>query len=86
VIQITTSEDISTNALKANDISKNTLKANSATINNNLNALGKMVVNAEFSGANSTSKTLIQFQTNLGQNQLYYYFLDAEKYTKLVKI
>ena len=82
VVQNTTSEDISTNTFKSNDISTNNLKANTATINTNLNVLGELVVNTKLFGANATSKTLIQFQTNLRQSQLYYYNLDVEKYYK----
>jgi hypothetical protein len=82
VAQNTTSEDISTNTFKSNDISTNNLKANTATINTNLNVLGELVVNTKLFGANATSKSLIKFQTNLRQNQLYYYNLDVEKYYK----
>jgi hypothetical protein len=45
-----------------------------------LNVLGELVVNAKLYDANATSKTLIQFQTNLIQNQIYYYDLVVEKY------
>ncbi len=82
VVQNTTPEDISINTFKSNDISTNTLKANTATINTNLNVLGELVVNAKLYGANATSKSLMKFQTNLRQNQLYYYNLDVEKYYK----
>ncbi len=45
-----------------------------------MNVLGELVVNAKLYDANATSKTLIQFQTNLIQNQIYYYDLVVEKY------
>jgi hypothetical protein len=40
------------------------------------------IIATKFFSSNATSKTLIQFQTNLRRNQLYYYNLDVEKYYK----
>jgi hypothetical protein len=65
-----------------NDTSTNTFKANSATINNNLNVIGEIIANTNLYGANATSKSLIKFQTKLGQNGIYYYNVDLDKYYK----
>ena len=56
--------------LSTNDISLNTLYVNTSII----------ASKAFFS--NSSSKTLIKFQTKLGQNGLYYYNIDLDKYYK----
>jgi len=40
------------------------------------------IIATKFFSSNATSKSLIQFQTNLRQSQLYYYNLDVEKYYK----
>jgi hypothetical protein len=79
--------DISTNTFKTNsaicnEISTNTFKANSAIINNNLNVIGEIIANTNLYGANATSKSLIKFQTKLGQNGIYYYNVDLDKYYK----
>ena len=65
-----------------NDTSTNTFKANSAIINNNLNVKGEIIVNENLYSANATSKSLIKFQTKLGQNGIYYYNIDLDKYYK----
>ena len=48
----------------------------------NLNVTGELTVNENLYGRNNTSKSLIKFQTKLGQNSLYYYNLDLDKYYK----
>ena len=52
-----------------------------AFVSSDLMIGGKLTVQSIF-GANATAKSLIQFQTNLNQNSLYYYNLDIEKYYK----
>ena len=47
----------------------------------NLYVVGEVIAPNLF-GANSTSKTLIKFQTKLGANGLYYYNIDLDKYYK----
>ena len=46
----------------------------------NLNVTGELTVNENLYGRNNTSKSLIKFQTKLGQNGLYYYNIDLNKY------
>ena len=48
----------------------------------NLNVTGELTVNENLYGRNNTSKSLIKFQTKLGQNGLYYYNIDLNKYYK----
>ena len=43
--------------------------------------IGELIAPSLF-GANATSKTLIKFQTKLGQNGIYYYNIDLDKYYK----
>jgi hypothetical protein len=79
--------DTSTNTFKTNsaictDISTNTFKTNSAIINNNLNVIGEIIANTNLFSSNGTSKNLIKFQTKLGQNGIYYYNIDLDKYYK----
>jgi hypothetical protein len=53
-----------------------------AFITSDITIGGKMTVFSSVHGSNATSKSLIQFQTKLGANSLYYYNLDVEKYYK----
>jgi cytoskeletal protein CcmA (bactofilin family) len=55
---------------ETNDVSLNTLY------------VIKEIVSSKLYTSNSTSKSLIQFQTKLGANSLYYYNIDLDKYYK----
>jgi hypothetical protein len=53
-----------------------------AFISRDLSVVGKITVYSDLFSANSSSKSLIQFQTKLGANGLYYYNIDLDKYYK----
>ena len=48
----------------------------------NLYVSGSIITNTDSYSANTTSKTLIKFQTKLGASNLYYYNIDLDKYYK----
>ena len=48
----------------------------------NLYVSGSIITNTDSYSANTTSKTLIKFQTKLGASSLYYYNIDLDKYYK----
>ncbi len=71
-------------ALQAMTINKSGVKVKNFTVAEKATVQNIQVDNdiiaAKFFSSNATSKSLIQFQANLRQNQLYYYNLDVEKY------
>ncbi len=46
----------------------------------NLYVVVEIITNTNAYSANTTSKTLIKFQTKAGANSLYYYNIDLDKY------
>ncbi len=61
-------------------LSKNMTVSETLTVKNI--QVNNDIIAAKFFGSNATSKSLIQFQTKLGSNSLYYYNLDVGKYYK----